>query len=259
MQQRLGVPVVVRYTSTETSLGTGTVPGDPEEVVAMTVGRPVPGVEIELVDESGARVRTGEVGRVRLRSDAVMRGYFADRRTSAPTPHPEGGAHLVDPEATATVRSADGWITTGDLGFLDEAQNLHLVGRSSELYIRGGYNVYPAEVEDVLQDHPAIERAAIVAVSDPVLGEVGVAFVVLADRVAGRTPDLAELRAHCARHLADYKAPDEVIVLDALPLTAMMKVDKRALGVLAAEGRSTVTQTGVALGSEPVRPNGSSR
>jgi acyl-CoA synthetase (AMP-forming)/AMP-acid ligase II len=90
------------------------------------------------------------------------------------------------------------------------------------MYIRGGYNVYPPEVEAALDEHPAVERSAVVGVPDPVLGEIGVAFV-----VGAVDPD--DLRAWCARRLADYKAPDRVIVVDELPLTSMLKVDKRAL------------------------------
>jgi acyl-CoA synthetase (AMP-forming)/AMP-acid ligase II len=257
MQRRLGVPVVVRYTSTETSLGTGTVPGDPNEVVANTVGRPVPGVEIALVDENDVAVPTGEVGRVRLRSGAVMQGYFADQRLVDPSrrARERPSEHLIDHDATAPVRSADGWITTGDLGCLDEAGNLHLVGRSSEMYIRGGYNIYPAEVEEALADHPVVAQSAVVGTPDPVLGEVGIAFIVLAPGVTPEdAPQLAELRAHCAAQLADYKAPDAVIVLEAMPLTAMMKVDKRALAPLAAQACPRRVSQGdpASLTGEPV-------
>src|SRR6202007_1985962 len=100
-----------------------------------------------------------------------------------------------------------------------------------ERYIRGGYNVYPAEVEEALSSHPAVARAAVVGQPDVVLGEVGVAVVVAQP---GARPDLAGLRAHCARQLADYKAPDALVVVDELPLTPMMKVDPVRLGALAA-------------------------
>ena len=126
--------------------------------------------------------------------------------------------------------AADGWLTTGDFGYLDDDGRLHLVGRANELYIRGGYNVYPAEVEGALGDFPGIDQIAVVGLPDPVLGEVGVAFVVPAP---GVEPDadglLAGLREAVRATLADYKAPDRVVVLDRLPLTSMMKVDKRAL------------------------------
>ncbi len=217
MRERLGCPVVVRYTSTETSLGTGTQPGDPDDVVATTVGRPVPGVELEVVDDDGQVVATGEVGRVRLRSGAVMRGYIGDI----------GTGEIIDAAATAEVRDDAGWITTGDLGWVGTDGNLRLVGRVAEMYIRGGYNVYPAEVEAVLGGHPGVGEVAVVGVADPVLGEIGAAVVVPVPGVV--PPELAELRALCASRLADYKAPDRLVIVDQLPLTAMAKVDKRAL------------------------------
>ena len=148
------------------------------------------------------------------RSPAMMRGYWRD------------------PALTATVIDADGWLHTGDLGFIGDDGNLRLVGRLKEMYIRGGYNVYPAEVEGVLTDHPGVARAAVVGAPDPVLGEIGVAFVVPSD-VGPPSPE--ELRAWCRTRLADYKAPDRVVVLDDLPTTPMLKIDKRALSAQAAE------------------------
>jgi acyl-CoA synthetase (AMP-forming)/AMP-acid ligase II len=121
-------------------------------------------------------------------------------------------------------------LTTGDFGRIDENGRLHLAGRANELYIRGGYNVYPAEVEAVLGTHDRVEQAAVVGAPDPVLGEIGVAFVVLTGGAPLDTDELlAELRELCRRSLADYKAPDRVVVAPELPLTPMMKVDKAAL------------------------------
>jgi len=231
MREALGVPVVVRYTSTEASLGTGTVPGDPDEAVATSVGCPVPGVALVVADDEGAPVPAGEVGRVRLRSAAVMRGYWG-----GPPTGPGAAGLVLDRQATDAVLADDGWLTTGDFGYLDDDGRLHLVGRANEMYIRGGYNVYPAEVEGALGDVPGVEQVAVVGLPDPVLGEVGVAFVV---PVTGGDPDpeelLAGLRSTAKATLADYKAPDRVVVLDRLPLTSMMKVDKRALADQAAQ------------------------
>jgi acyl-CoA synthetase (AMP-forming)/AMP-acid ligase II len=238
MRERLGCPVVVRYTSTETSLGTGTGPGDPDDLVAATVGRPVPGVELELVDDAGGVVAPGDVGRVRLRSGAVMRGYMGDRSQG----------EIIDARATADVLDEAGWITTGDLGWVGTDGNLRLVGRVAEMYIRGGYNVYPAEVEAVLGGHPGVGEVAVVGVHDPVLGEIGAAVVVPAVGVSA--PDLGSLRALCASRLADYKAPDRLVVVDQLPLTAMAKVDKRALSARLA----TMESTDGAHGTAPRTP-----
>jgi acyl-CoA synthetase (AMP-forming)/AMP-acid ligase II len=223
---RFGVPVVVRYTSTETSLGTGTALTSTDDEVATTVGRPVPGVELAIVDDADAPVAAGSIGRVLLRSPAAMRGYWGRGPGRGRT-----ATELIDADATASVRTADGWITTGDFGRLTPEGNLQLAGRAHERYIRGGYNVYPAEVEEALASHPAVARVAVVGAPDDVLGEIGVAVVVAAP---GQAPDLASLRSHCAGQLSDYKAPDALVVVDELPLTPMMKVDPVRLGELAA-------------------------
>ncbi len=228
IRETLRVPVVVRYTSTESSLGTGTTLTSSDEEVATTVGRPVPGVELRIVDDRGEEVAAGAVGRVLLRSAAVMRGYWGQG--------PGRGKRLddlLDAEATRAVLAADGWLTTGDFGRLTPEGNLQLSGRAHERFIRGGYNVYPAEVEEVLSTHPSVDRVAVVGVPDDVLGEIGVAVVVPAP---GTAPELDGLRAHCARQLADYKAPDALVVVDELPLTPMMKVDPARLAALGAEG-----------------------
>src|SRR5205807_1357978 len=108
-----------------------------------------------------------------------------------------------DPERTADVIDVDGWVHTGDLGSLDPNGNLRLAGRRTEMYIRGGYNVYPAEVEAVLGEHPAVDRVAVVGVADQVLGQVGVAAIVAAPGVP--IPDVEELRGWCRDRLANYK------------------------------------------------------
>jgi acyl-CoA synthetase (AMP-forming)/AMP-acid ligase II len=230
IRERFGVPVVVRYTSTEASLGTGTVPGDPDEVVATSVGRPVPGVALQLVGDDGRPVPADEVGRVRLRSAAVMRGYWGGPPTG---PGVEG--LVLDHAATRSVLADDGWLTTGDFGVVGGDGCLRLVGRANELYIRGGYNVYPAEVEGALGGHPAVAQVSVVGAPDPVLGEIGVAFVVPAEGGPGDGDLLlAELRRRARDTLADYKAPDRIVVVAGLPLTSMMKVDKRDLAARAA-------------------------
>jgi len=217
MHRTFGCPMVVRYTSTEACVSTGTALSDPDEVVCTTVGTPGAGVEMELrADEGrGPVVPRGEVGTVCLRSRAMMRGYW------------------LEPELTAAAIDPDGWLLTGDLGFLDERGDLHLAGRSTEMYIRGGYNIYPVEIENCMGGHDKVDRVAVVGTPAPVLGEIGVAFVVPAD--AEEPPTLDELRAWCKANLADYKAPDSLVLVDELPLTAMSKIDKRALAPAAAE------------------------
>ncbi len=142
-------------------------------------------------------------------------------------------------------------MTTGDFGRLTPEGNLQLSGRAHERYIRGGYNVYPAEVEEVLAGHPAVARVAVCGVPDDVLGEVGVAVVVAAP---GSAPDLDALRAHCRGLLADYKAPDALVVVEELPLTPMMKVDPVRLGALAEQGAAT--RRAALHRTRPNRPGG---
>lgn len=207
MRTRLGCPVVIGYTSTEAALTTGSLPDDSPELIARTVGRARENVEVRVAREDGRPCPPGEVGEVQCRSGAVMRGYWQD------------------PGRTAAVLDPDGWLHTGDNGSLDADGYLTLVGRRSEMYQRGAYNVYPVEVERVVSDHPSVAQVAIVGRPDPVLGEIGVAFVV----PAGDPPSLEELRAWTRRSIADYKAPDVLELVEQLPLTAMGKVDKRAL------------------------------
>lgn len=213
MRRQLGVPVVNRYAATEAGgLISGTRPDDPDDVVTQTVGRASEGVEIRIVDDRGVSLPPGQIGLVQVRSAAVMRGYWRDN------------------EATAQVIDDDGWLLVGDIGRLDDAGNLTLVGRKGDMYVRGGYNVYPVEVERRLAEHPSIAQVAVVAVADAVLGEIGVAVVVPDD---GATPTLEEVRAWTVAELADYKAPDRLVLLDALPLTSIGKVDRRALADVA--------------------------
>lgn len=223
MRDVFGVPVVVRYTSTEACVSTGTALDDPDDVICNTVGTPGEGVEMELrLDEGRGRVvepladgsGDTEVGTVCLRSRAMMRGYWRE------------------PALTAEAIDAEGWLLTGDLGHLDARGDLRLDGRSTEMYIRGGYNVYPIEVENLLGQHPKVARIAVTGTAAPVLGEIGIAFVVPAD--PADPPTLEELRHLTVSRLASYKAPDALVLLDELPLTAMSKIDKRALAPAAA-------------------------
>jgi acyl-CoA synthetase (AMP-forming)/AMP-acid ligase II len=206
--ERMGFPLVCRYALTESPVATGTSPGDPPGVLSETVGRPQTGVELRLAATTGDSAADG-VGVVKLHSDAIMRGYWGE------------------PELTKEVLAPDGWLSTGDLGRLDAAGNLILVGRMTDMYIRGGYNVYPSEVEGVLATHPDVSQVAVAGLPAPVIGEIGVAFVVPA--VGRAVPTLDDLRRWCGERLADYKRPDELRIVPALPLTAALKVDKRAL------------------------------
>jgi len=213
IRERLTPAVAVRYSCTEAGTGLGTAFTDPPEDAELSVGRPHAGVDLALRDpHTGVEVAPGDVGEVCLRSAAVMSGYWGD------------------PEGTAAAFWPDRFVRTGDLGHLDDEGRLRLVGRAKEMYVRGGYNVYPMEVEAVLATHPALCEVAVVSRRDDVMGEVGVAVVAA---VAGAAPPtINEIRAFAADRLAHHKLPEGILVVDALPLTPMEKVDKRALQAL---------------------------
>jgi acyl-CoA synthetase (AMP-forming)/AMP-acid ligase II len=206
---RFGAAVAIRYSCTEAGIGIGTAFDAPPEDAEVSVGRPHDGVDLELRDVADG------VGEVCLRSTAVMTGYWNA------------------PDLTAEAVTDDGFVRTGDLGWIDEQGRLHLSGRSKEMYVRGGYNVYPMEVEAVLATHPAVADIAIVPRRDDLMGEVGVAVLVVRD--GADPPTVDDLRAFGADHLATYKLPDRAVVTDALPLTAMEKLDRRALGAIASD------------------------
>ena len=205
----LDCTLVVRYAMTESPSIAGTEPDDSDHVKARTVGRAQRGMQIRILGPDGDPVAPGTPGDVEIRGACVMRGYWRDEALSA-----------------ATI-SSDGWLHTNDTGYFDQAGNLVLAGRTSEMYIRGGYNIYPLEVENVLLEHPKVAEVAIVGAPAPVIGEIGVAFIVAAD--PSDPPSIDELASWVRTELADYKAPDELRLLDSLPRTPMLKIDKAPL------------------------------
>ncbi len=206
---KLGVEVYTGYSCTETAIISATLPSDPPERRAGSVGRPTAGVEVRIVDAQRRPLPAGMPGRIAVLSPATMRGYW--RR----------------PEETARALDDAGWLYSEDMGFLDAHGYLHLIGRENEMYFRAAFNVYPGEVEDALQQHPKVAQAAVLGVPDDVLGHKGWAFVVPTD--PADPPRLDELREWVGRELASYKRPDGLTVVAALPTNAMYKVDKRAL------------------------------
>ena len=191
---------------------------DDIETVALTSGRAIPGVEVRVVDPTGEALAPGEPGEVVVRGYNVMLGYFEA------------------PELTAETVDADGWLHTGDIGVLDEAGYLRITDRIKDMFIVGGFNVYPAEVENLLLAHPDVAQVAVVGVPDARLGEVGCAFVVPA---LGSTPSPDAIVAWARERMANYKVPREVRVVDALPTNASGKVVKFELRAAADGGGST--------------------
>lgn len=203
--------VLTAYGLTE---ATGTVTmcrrGDSAEVISATSGRVIPDVEMCIVDPHGQEVATGEAGEIVVRGYNVMSGYFNDS------------------EATAAAIDGDGWLHTGDVGFVDSAGNLAITDRLKDMYVSGGFNVYPAEVEAVLRRHPAVGQVAVVGIPDHRMGEVGLA-VVVALPGADISALAVELPAFGKEQLANFKVPRRVEVVDELPTNASGKVLKREL------------------------------
>ncbi|WP_327434449.1 class I adenylate-forming enzyme family protein [Streptomyces sp. NBC_01236] len=205
-EARYGFPLVEGYGLSEGTCGSTINPvAGPRR--AGTVGLPFPGQEIRIVDASGTEVAPGLDGEVIVRGPNVMRGY------------------LGRPQETARV-VVDGWLHTGDVGHLDAEGYLTLVGRSKDMIIRGGENIYPKEIEDVLAGDSSVLEAAVIGVPDEKWGEVVVAYV---QPRPGVTVDPAALKALCARRLSGYKRPTSYIVVEAIAKNAVGKIDKASL------------------------------
>ncbi len=200
--------IVSGYGLTEAGTATSTGPDDPPEAIATTVGHARPGFEVRLVNGDGVDVPAGQSGEVLLRGPSVMSHY------------------LDDPEATAATLSPEGWLRTGDIGCFDPDGRLRIVGRGKDMFIVGGFNAYPAEIENALLAHPVIQAAAVIGIPDLRLGEVGMAFVVL-DGDASVSGE--EVIAWSRDRMANYKVPRVVEFVDVLPLNATGKVVKEEL------------------------------
>jgi HIP---CoA ligase len=207
MRDDLGfASVVTGYGLTET---TGTVSmcrhDDPIEVIANTSGRPIPGMEVRVVGRDGTDVKPGEPGEVWTRGYAIMKSYFDA------------------PEATREALTEDGWLKTGDVGVLDEAGNLKITDRIKDMFIVGGFNAYPAEIENIMSRHPDIAQVCVVGVPDDRMGEAGYAYVVPRAEAA---PTAAEIIAWCRDQMANFKVPRHVELVQRLPLNPSGKVLK---------------------------------
>ncbi|MFF4349217.1 class I adenylate-forming enzyme family protein [Streptomyces sp. NPDC001530] len=205
-EARYGFPLVEGYGLSEGTCGSTINPvAGPRR--AGTVGLPFPGQEIRILDADGTEAAPGTDGEVVLRGPNIMRGY------------------LGRPDDTARV-VVDGWLHTGDVGHLDAEGYLTLVGRSKDMIIRGGENIYPKEIEDVLASDPSVLEAAVIGVPDEKWGEVVVAYV---QPRPGSTVDPAALNALCARSLTGFKRPASYVVVEAIPKNAVGKIDNGSL------------------------------
>jgi len=208
VEERLAVTFSIVFGTTECSpLVTQVKPDAPARQRAETLGTPLPQTEVKIADiPTGEPVAPGQVGELCARGYLVMRGYHDA------------------PEVTAEAIDADGWYHTGDLAAMDAGGCLRIEGRVKDMIIRGGENIYPREIEDVLFGHPAVAEASVVGIPDPTWGEVVAAFVRPAP--GQPQPPVEELRAHCREHLAPYKTPLHWIFVDEFPLTPSGKIQK---------------------------------
>jgi acyl-CoA synthetase (AMP-forming)/AMP-acid ligase II len=214
MRDELGFDTVLTAYGLTESCGTVTVcrRGDPPETVATTSGRAIPGLQVRVV-AGGDEVAAGEPGEVVVRGYTVMAGYWDDEA------------------ATREAIDAEGWLHTGDIGVMDNEGNLRITDRVKDMYVVGGFNAYPAEIEAILRENDAVAQVAVVGVPDDRMGEVGCAYIVPAPDTNGADPDeLARSILRWSRDaMANYKVPRRVVLVDALPLNASGKVLKREL------------------------------
>lgn len=190
---------------------TTSMPDDPPELISVSIGKKLECLDVKIVDPEGNEVPHGEQGEIAVRGVQVMKGYYNN------------------PEATAKSFTEDGFLLTGDVGSRDEDGNFYITDRVKDMYLVGGFNCYPAEIEHMMYSMPGIKEVAVIGVDDERLGQVGRAYVV---RETGSTIDEAEIIAWCRKEMANYKAPRTVCFTDALPRNAMGKIAKQELHTL---------------------------
>ena len=207
VQRRFNAPLIISYGATETAGGvTMTQVGDDGKAATQSIGRVAyDNTKVRVVDDDHREVAVGQVGELAMNQPGTMLGYYKS------------------PELTAQVLDADGWYYSGDLGFVDERGVVTIVGRKKDMIIRGGQNIYPAEVESFILTHPKIAEVAIVGVPSEVEGETVWAFVVPEE---GQTVTPSEVLRHCRGEITAFKVPSEVRIVDELPRNALTKVKK---------------------------------
>jgi acyl-CoA synthetase (AMP-forming)/AMP-acid ligase II len=204
-----GATLITGYGQTENAgFITYSKPGDPIDDLVKTVGKCDDAFQIKLMDNDGKEVPMGEVGEIWMKGDLVMKGYWNR------------------PEATAETIVKGGWLRSGDLATIDERGYITVVGRTKEMFKSGGYNVYPREIEAVIERHPNVAFVTIVPIPDETWQEVGKAFIM---PVPGTEIKEEELRELCKKHLANYKVPKEFEVRPFLPLLPTGKINRLAL------------------------------
>ena len=178
------------------------------DTTVRSIGKPIGDFKVKAIDSEGNKVKTGEMGELCFKGESICRGYFEM------------------PEETKETFDSDGWLHTGDMGSLNDEGYITLMGRKKEMYLHGGYNVYPVEIENVLAKHPKVLMAAGIGIPDPVLGEIDRYYII---PQPGTAPTEEELNEYCRELLADYKVPKQIVFRDTLPLTPVGKIMKKKL------------------------------
>lgn len=205
IREKMGIHLCQSFGITETGTLTFTGYDEEEDIICSTLGKPIDGVDIRIMDEDGNQLPNGQIGEIVVKSIGNMKGYYKM------------------PEETKAVLDENGYYHTGDLGKLDEDGNLHFVGRKKELIIRGGFNIYPQEIEEVLKKHPKVSDAAVIGIPDKLLGEVVYAVIQLKQGVQCTEE---EIKSYVGNHVAKYKIPSGVIFVKDFPVTASGKIQK---------------------------------
>ncbi len=205
LRERLGCSFVNGYGMTEAGVISVTTEDDPPEAPAYSSGRPVPGMEVKITDDDRNELPDGEEGEITVRGATLLKGYYNR------------------PEQTAQAFDDDGWFYTNDVGMIDEDGYVRVLDRKGDMLIRGGANVYPAEIENFLVTNPKVQMAGVIGVPSPVSGERVRAYIL---PMEGAELTEAEVMNYCRGQIAGYKLPDEVRIVESLPLSALRKVQK---------------------------------
>ena len=213
IEKRFNAPVLIGYATTETNMLTATGLADSLEIATETVGRPSSSrIQMKIVDNDRKEVAPGEVGEIAVKQPGMMLGYYNA------------------PELTAQVLDTDGWYYTGDLGTENADGVVSIVGRKKDMIIRGGQNIYPAEVENFILTHPSVNSVAVVGVPAEAGSENVWAFVI---PNAGASLTDQDVLRHCRGQITAYKVPSEVRIVDAFPMNPLQKVQKFKLREMA--------------------------
>jgi fatty-acyl-CoA synthase len=208
IEEMVGCPVLNLYGLIEASgIVSVTVDEDSQQVRWNTSGKAIPGVEVKLVDERRNEISNNEVGELAVRG-LLMLEYFNNE------------------EKTKEAIDEEGWLYTGDLATIDDDGNITIVGRSKDMIIRGGFNIYPVDIETIINSSPKVQQVAVVGKEHRIVGEQTIAFIV---PKAGETVTKKELTGLCKEHLANYKIPDQIILISELPISENNKIQKNIL------------------------------